>query len=115
MGMEKQQEEMEETEKDIYLLGCQLQTVMEENARFQNGIQVLKEEEEELERESKSNERMISEYSLESASIRSWLKENWIDDFDLQADATCRDEAVVDQIGGLLGSTSDREAKVLFI
>ena len=55
--MEKQQGEMEELEKDVYLLGCQLQTVMEENARFQNGIDALNGEEEELEKEATANTR----------------------------------------------------------
>ena len=55
--MEEQQNEMEEMEKDIYLLGCQLQTVMEENARFRNGIDKLNREEEELDREATANTR----------------------------------------------------------
>ena len=59
--------------------------------------------------------RMIEEFERESAEIREWLTENWIEDFGLQSEATERDQAVVDQIGGLLGSTSDREQKVLHI
>ena len=58
---------------------------------------------------------MIEEFERESAEIREWLTENWIEDFGLQSEATERDQAVVDQIGGLLGSTSDREQKVLHI
>ena len=58
---------------------------------------------------------MIEEFERESLEIRHWLTENWTEDFGLQSEATARDEAVVDQIGGLLGSTSDREEKVLFI
>ena len=58
--MQTQQTEMEELEKDIYLLGCQLQTVMEENARFQNGIEALNVEESDLEKEAESNTRFVS-------------------------------------------------------
>ncbi|XP_059150037.1 trichohyalin-like isoform X2 [Physella acuta] len=101
-----------EMEQQIFLAGCQLRMVMEENQRFEKACKKLEEELAELEKQKLENEKvkLASEENL--ITLKNELTEKWEKDKLMQEFFAIRDEKTAEAFGCLMEKTGKREMKI---
>merc|ERR1712154_112941 len=86
----------QELEQQIFLAGCQLRLVMEENAKFEDACKKVEEELADLERQRMDNERIKMTADGDLLREKSELSKKWKADNMMQEFFASRDEATAE-------------------
>ncbi|XP_053377663.1 paramyosin-like isoform X3 [Mercenaria mercenaria] len=105
-------EETKKIESEIYVGGCKLKTVLDENHKLEEGCKQFTEEIDDIQYQMEYNEKLKAKLLEELLNTKEILGKTWQEDHDTQQKFTDRDQCVVDEFGNLLDRTSKREQKI---
>ncbi|XP_005098616.1 myosin-11 isoform X2 [Aplysia californica] len=110
--LKKQGTDTQKIEQEIFLAGCQLRLVMEENQKFEDACKKVEDDLADLETQRMENEKikMMAQGDLQrqkSELTRKWQADNMMQEF-----FASRDEATAEAFGRLLDKTEKRETKI---
>ncbi|CAF1358010.1 unnamed protein product [Rotaria sordida] len=110
--MEKAHDNMLTLEEDIYEKGCRLETLEDENERFQKTIDYLNYQIELFNRFSQQSNVDIKHLDENNLGLLNILESGWNDDRQLEHRAAKKDLQYIDDLTVLLQHTEKRKAKV---
>ncbi|CAF2064050.1 unnamed protein product [Rotaria magnacalcarata] len=110
--MEKAHEDMLKLEEEIYEKGCRLETLEDENERFQETIDYLNHQIELFNRFSQQSSVDIKNLDDNNHGLINILESGWGDDRQLEHEAAQQDLKYIDDLTVLLQHTEKRKAKV---
>ncbi|CAF1162981.1 unnamed protein product [Rotaria sordida] len=110
--MEKAHDNMLKLEEDIYEKGCRLETLEDENERFQKTIDYLNYQIELFNRFSQQSNVDIKHLDENNLGLLNILESGWNDDRQLEHRAAKKDLQYIDDLTVLLQHTEKRKAKV---
>ncbi|XP_062612590.1 putative leucine-rich repeat-containing protein DDB_G0290503 isoform X1 [Saccostrea cucullata] len=110
--LKRQGDDRQKVEQEIYVAGCKLRTIMEENQKLEEGCQKLAEEIEELRKQMEENAGLKVKLDDELEEVKAGLIRSWQNDEELNNLFTHKDQIVVDQFSELLHQTEEREVRI---
>ncbi|XP_061172859.1 putative leucine-rich repeat-containing protein DDB_G0290503 isoform X1 [Saccostrea echinata] len=110
--LKRQGDDRQKLEQEIYMAGCKLRTIMEENQKLEEGCQKLAEEIEELRKQMEENAGLKVKLEDELEEVKTGLIRSWQNDEELNNLFTNKDQIVVDQFSELLHQTEEREVRI---
>lgn len=105
-------EDTKNIESEIYVSGCKLKTIMDENARFEEACQQFTNDIDGLSNQMDYNEILKKQLLQELIKTKEMLEKSWKDDMETQEKYRLRDQETVDEFGQLLERTGKREEKI---
>ncbi|CAC5405056.1 unnamed protein product [Mytilus coruscus] len=105
-------EDRQKLEKDIYIAGCKLRSVLEENHKFEEGCDYLRKEIEDIHQQMIDNENIKNMLGLRLQESKGHLVESWDVDNQIQENFAEKDKEVLELFGEILGRTDERRDKI---
>ncbi|XP_052058516.1 coiled-coil domain-containing protein 175-like isoform X3 [Mytilus californianus] len=105
-------EDRQKLEKDIYIAGCKLRSVLEENHKFEEGCDYLRKEIEDIHQQMIDNENIKNKLGLRLQESKGHLVESWDVDNQIQENFAEKDKEVLELFGEILGRTDERRDKI---
>ncbi|KAL4237583.1 hypothetical protein ACF0H5_002297 [Mactra antiquata] len=105
-------EETKNIEAEIYVGGCKLKTVLDENNKIQEGCDQLSADIDDIQYQMEYNEKLKAQLMEELHRTKVILEKTWEEDNETQEKFSERDQEVVDDLGILLDKTGKREEKI---
>ncbi|XP_050406110.1 myosin-10 isoform X1 [Patella vulgata] len=110
--LHEQGEETQQIEQEIYLEGCKLKTVLEENNTFDEACRKLEEEIKDIFEQMEDNDKVKEELTENLLDSRDKLVKCWAEDKNMQEFFGSRDQLTIDAFGEILARTEKREVKI---
>ncbi|CAG2230090.1 unnamed protein product [Mytilus edulis] len=105
-------EDRQKLEKDIYIAGCKLRSVLEENHKFEEGCDYLRKEITDIHQQMIDNEKIKNMLGLQLQESKGHLVESWDVDNQIQENFAEKDQEVLALFGEILGRTDERRDKI---
>ncbi|KAK3583339.1 hypothetical protein CHS0354_038952 [Potamilus streckersoni] len=110
--LKKHGEETANIEREIFVEGCKLKTVMEENQKLRDACMKTEEDIYDLKKQMENNQQYKVRLLRALEEVKDELTKRWNEDVELQETFSQRDQLVVDGLGELLDTTEKRETKI---
>nr|XP_022333249.1 trichohyalin-like isoform X5 [Crassostrea virginica] len=110
--LKRQGDDRQKLEHDIFVAGCKLRTIMEENQKLEDGCQKLSEEIIELRRQMNEDSDLKQKLDEELEEVKAGLTKSWQTDQELNELFTAKDQVVVEGFSELLHQTEEREVRI---
>ncbi|XP_022333246.2 uncharacterized protein LOC111130456 isoform X2 [Crassostrea virginica] len=110
--LKRQGDDRQKLEHDIFVAGCKLRTIMEENQKLEDGCQKLSEEIMELRRQMNEDSDLKQKLDEELEEVKAGLTKSWQTDQELNELFTAKDQIVVEGFSELLHQTEEREVRI---
>lgn len=105
-------EERQNLEKEIYLAGCKLRSVLEENQRFEEGCEKLIKDIADIRQQMIDNEKLKNTLGEKLAENKGYLMDCWAVDNQMQENFAEKDKEIVELFRSILDKTEERGSKI---
>ena len=105
-------EDRQKLEKEIYVAGCKLSSVLEENHKFEEGCEKLIKDIEDLQKQMIDNEKLKNTLGEQLAVNKDHLVDSWTVDNQIQENFAEKDQEILELFGSILNKTDERGTKI---